>query len=256
MNNLDNYIEIAKGKVNNKFWKTFILSIMAGIFIALAGSISLVASYSIKNVSVARIISATLFPIGLILVVLGKTELFTGNNLLMIGVYDKKICFKNVLKNWVICFIGNLIGALIVTFCLYITKQYELGGNSLGLKMINIAEAKISLSFINALILGIFCNFLVCLAVWLSTTVKDIIAKIFVIFIPIFTFVILGFEHSIANMYYLSNGLLIENILKTGADLTITNSLLNNLLPVTIGNIIGGALLFSLYIFYINKKRS
>lgn len=239
---IENYLNTAKGKIANKPLKTFVLAVLAGIFISLASLLSVVVSKSIDSYSVSKILSALVFPIGLILVILMKTELFTGNSLLVIPLLNKQIKIKQLLKNWLIVYFGNLCGSLIITLLVINTPLKEV----ISASFIKIANTKISLSISSAIILGVLCNFLVCLAVFLSSNAKNITEKILVIILPIFTFIALSFEHSVANMSYLSFGYLLDNTISIG------NILLKNLLPVTIGNIIGGSLL-GLIIYYLRK---
>lgn len=241
--NINNYLEIAKGKVNNKYVKTLLLAIYAGIFISLAGLLSTVVSLKITNYSVAKILSGLVFPIGLILVILFKTELFTGNSLLIIPVLNKDIKLKQLLRNWLIVYIGNFLGALLIAILIYNTPLKDTISSSI----INTVQTKVNYSFIEAMILGLLCNFLVCISVFLASTVKTTGEKILVIFIPIFMFIVLSFEHSVANMLYLSLGYLLDNTL------TIKDILINNLLPVTIGNILGG-LFLGVSIWFLREK--
>ena len=240
---IDNYLNTAKGKINNKPLKTFVLAIFAGIFISLAAILSVVSSLSIDNYSKAKLMSALVFPIGLILVILMKTELFTGNSLLVIPVLNKDIKLKQLLKNWLIVYLGNLFGSLLISLLIINTPLKDV----ISASFIKIANTKISLSLSSSIILGILCNFLVCLAVFLASNAKTIGEKVIVIFLPIFTFVTLSFEHIVANMAYLSIGYLLDNTISIG------KILLNNLLPVTIGNIIGGFLL-GIAIYYLKKE--
>ena len=239
----DNYIEAGKNKVKNSASNMLVLAIFAGAFIAIAGVASTIASYGIENPSVAKLMSALVFPMGLILVILFKTELFTGNCLLIIPLKNKDIKFKEMLKNLIIVYLGNFIGAIIVVLML---KQGGHYGNQAYLEtVLKIAKAKASYDFLKAFVLGILCNILVCMAVLISFSVKDTISKIFVIFIPIFLFIMLGFEHSVANMYYLFAGYLNKGIgLK---------AILHNLIPVTLGNIVGG-MGFALIYYFPHKK--
>ena len=239
---INNYLNTAKDKINNKVLKTLILAILAGIFISLASVLSVVVSSKITNYSVSKILSAVVFPIGLILVILMKTELFTGNSLLVIPLLNKDIKLKELLKNWLVVYIGNILGSLLITLLIVNTPLK----NAIMDSFIKITNNKISLSIISAIILGILCNFLVCLAVFLSSNAKSTSEKIILIFIPIFTFVALSFEHSVANMSYLSFGYAFDNTI------SISKILLNNLLPVTIGNIIGGSTL-GVLIYYLKK---
>ncbi len=239
---ISNYLNVAKGKINNKVLKTLVLAILAGIFISLASILSVVVSTKIDNYSVSKILSALVFPIGLILVILMKTELFTGNSLLVIPLLNKDRKLKQLLKNWFIVYLGNLLGSLIITILVVNTPLKSVIMDS----FIKITNTKISLSFTSAIILGILCNFLVCLAVYLSSNAKTTGEKIILIFIPIFTFVALSFEHSVANMSYLSFGYALDNTI------SLTKIFINNLLPVTIGNIVGGSTL-GLLLYYLKK---
>jgi formate/nitrite transporter len=234
MEELNDYINVGVGKTKNKPLKTIILSIMAGFLIALAGYASTVVSFSVNNFSLSKCLSALIFPMGLILVILLKTELFTGNSLLVIPLVNKKINIKSLFINWLLVYIGNFIGSVILSLLIY--KSGSLTNEALINAFINIANKKISYNFMNLIILGTLCNMLVCTAVFLGVTHKNTLEKIFVIFIPIFLFVLLGFEHSVANMFYLSIGALLGKI-------NFINLLINNLLPVTLGNIIGGILI-------------
>ncbi len=244
MEELNDYINVGVGKTKNKPLKTIILSIMAGFLIALAGYASTVVSFSVNNFSLSKCLSALIFPMGLILVILLKTELFTGNSLLVIPLVNKKINIKSLLINWLLVYIGNFIGSIILSLLIY--KSGSLTNEALINAFINIANKKISYNFMNLIILGTLCNMLVCTAVFLGVTHKNALEKIFVIFIPIFLFVLLGFEHSVANMFYLSIASLLGK-------LNFINLLVDNLLPVTLGNIVGGVLIG--LIFYYTKSK-
>ncbi len=234
MEELNDYINVGVNKTKNKVFKTIVLSIMAGFLIALAGYASTVVSFSINNVSISKLLSALIFPMGLILVILLKTELFTGNSLLIIPLVNKKISIKSLILNWLLVYIGNFIGSILLSLLIY--KSGSLSNEVLINSFVGIANKKISYNFINLLILGSLCNILVCTAVFLGVTSKNIVDKIFVIFIPIFLFVLLGFEHSVANMFYLSIASLLGK-------LDFINLIIHNLLPVTLGNIIGGIII-------------
>lgn len=242
---IENYLEVAKNKINNKKNKTFILSIYAGIFISLAAISSTIASLATNNYYLSKIFGAIIFPIGLILVILTKTELFTGNSLLIIPLLENKITLKQLLKNWIIVFLGNLFGSLLITIIIINTPLKEV----LSEAFIKIANTKISISFHENIILGILCNFLVCLAVYLSSNTKNIVEKILVIAFPIFIFIIMSLEHSVANMFYLSIGYILDNTI------TIKEIFVNNLIPVTIGNIIGGTTL-SISLWYLRNEKN
>lgn len=239
---IEEYNEFGKKKLKNSTIKIIILSIAAGMFIALAGAVSVYASYSIPLPSVGKFVMGILFPVGLILVILMKTELFTGNMLLTIPLVNKKIKLTGMLKNWLWVYIGNFVGSLLIALAVYYAGNVS---NNIDLfnKFASIANLKVSFTFIDAVILGIFCNILVCIAVYLAFINKNTLEKIVVIFLPIMFFIIMGFEHSVANMFYLSMGYLTDKI-------TIFDGLIHNLLPVTIGNIIGGCLVA----LFVNMK--
>ncbi len=260
--------EVGVVKTTTKVLKLFLLGILAGAFVALAGQGSNVAIYSIETTGIAKFLAGLIFPTALIMVVLGGAELFTGNTLIIISVLEKKSKFLNMLKNWGVVYIGNFIGSVLISILVTSTPQFSYGGYALGVFTMKTAIGKISFTFIQALISGILCNWLVCLAVWLSYASKDVVGKIFSIFFPIWLFVTSGFEHSIANMYYISAGIISksnENILAKALELGIAQEsidklnwgsmIINNLIPVTIGNIIGGTLFVGTVYWLIYMKK-
>ena len=220
------YESVGKGKTELSPVKTFLLGIMAGAFIALGGLGSQIASCTAADPSSARMVSSVVFPIGLFMVLVGGAELFTGNSLLIIPLIKKEIKFKDLIKNLIIVYIGNFIGAIVVALMLKSSGHYD---NKLYLETV----------------LKIASNILVCMAVLISFSVKDTFSKVIVIFIPIFLFIALGLEHSVANMYYLTAG-----YLNNGIGL---KAILNNLIPVTLGNIVGGMGFGTIY-YLINRK--
>ena len=259
----ENYIAVGKGKCALPTAKMFVLAILAGMFIALAGLGATTAAVSIPLASVGKFVGACIFPAGLIMVVIAGSELFTGNCLLVIPLLDKAATIKQVLRNWGIVYLGNFVGSLIVAAGAAYGHQMALFGNGMAASVISTAVAKCSMPFGDALIKGIFCNFLVCIAVWLGMAAKDAAGKALGIFWPIMLFVLCGFEHSIANMYYIGAGLFAKTIpdfaaaaTAAGVDLaslTWGNFILANLIPVTIGNIIGGAAVGAAY-WYVYKR--
>jgi len=232
---------------------TFTLAIMAGAFIALGAvfATNTAAGSSALPFGVAKLLSGLVFCLGLILVVVGGAELFTGNNLIVMAWASGKVTGRALLRNWVIVYAGNFVGSFGMALLVFWSKQYTFGGGTVGETALKIASGKVSLDFIQALALGVLCNTLVCLAVWLTFSARSTIDRIAAIIFPITAFVAAGFEHSIANMYFVPYGLLIKGLDPTFvagmdldlANLTWGNFLVNNLLPVTIGNIIGGAVL-------------
>ena len=245
---------IAKG--NRDIFSTFTLSVMAGIFIALgAAFFTFTIHDSTLSVGLTKLIGGLVFSLGLILVIITGAELFTGNNLIVMAVISRKITLGQLLRNWGIVFIGNLVGALIVVFLVFLTGQWIAAGGTVGVTALMIANAKVNLTFLEAVSKGILCNILVCLAVYLCFSGRSVTDKILAILFPITAFVALGFEHSIANMYFIPVGLLLKHSPQVLAatqeifgeipdlsNLTVYGMIVYNLLPVTIGNIIGGTI--------------
>lgn len=250
------------------FWPLLTLAILAGAFIALGAIFSTTVSAGTNGTlpfGVARLLAGLVFCLGLILVVVGGAELFTGNTLISMAWASGTVSTRDLVRNWVIVYVGNLLGALGTAGLVYTSAQYMFGGGVVGLTMLEIARVKTSLPFGQALSLGILCNALVCLAVWLSLGAHTTTDKILAILFPISAFVAAGFEHSIANMYFISIGLLVKTdgaflatISKSATDytsLTWTNFVWVNLLPVTIGNIIGGVGLVGLVYWFIYLRQ-
>ncbi len=259
-----NYIQIGKSKVNTPTGKMIILAVMAGVFIAIGGISATTVAVAVEPASLGKLLGAVVFPGGLTMVLIAGSELFTGNCLLIIPLLDKAVTFKGVLKNWLFVYIGNMIGSILLAAAVVFSHQVGLFNNNVAVSVISTAAAKCSLSFGDALIKGILCNFLVCIAVWISFAAKDIVGKIIGVFFPIVMFVLCGFEHSVANMYYISAGLFANSVpayasaaaeIDTGM-LTAGRMFAANLLPVTIGNIIGGAICVGLpyWYIYLNRK--
>jgi formate/nitrite transporter len=211
------------------------------------------------------------FTLGLILVIVGGAELFTGNNLIVMAFASGKVGLGALLRNWVIVYAGNFAGALLTAYLMFLTKQYTFGNGAIGLAALNTANTKAGLEFMQAVALGIMCNALVCMAVWLCFSARSTTDKIMAIIPPIAAFVAAGFEHSIANMYFLPIGLFIKAgagaefwnlpaLVEAGktaesfAALTWQNFFVANLLPVTIGNIIGGAGMVGLIYWFIYRR--
>lgn len=248
-------------KANLSAFNMFILAILAGAFIGVgaifATTVSAGAS-GILSYGVTRLLTGLVFTVGLILVVVGGAELFTGNNLIIMAFTSKKVTLAALLRNWVIVYIGNFVGSIITAYLVFLGGQYAFGGGAVGAAALGIGAAKTSLGFVQALALGIMCNALVCMAVWMCYSARTTTDKILAIIPPISCFVAAGFEHSIANMYFIPVALFIkaggnpaffEAIGKTAADfpsLTWGNFFITNLVPVTIGNIIGGAVMVGL----------
>lgn len=208
------------------------LSVLAGVFISLGALFyTLVMTGVDTGYGPARFLGGIAFSLGLILVIVGGAELFTGNALIVMAWIDRHISTMSLLRNWLLVYAGNLAGALVMVLLVYYAGLME---GEMGKTAVNIANAKVSLNFTEAFFLGVLCNMLVCLAVWLSFAARTVTGKILAIIWPVSAFVALGLEHSIANMYLLPIGLL------AGAPGSL-NDILQNIIPVTLGNIVGGA---------------
>ncbi len=250
--------------------RMFLLAILAGAFIAMGAifATTVSAGASALPYGVTRLLAGLSFTLGLILVVVSGSELFTGNNLIVIAFANRRISLWGLLRNWAIVYLGNFVGALLTAYLMFLSRQYTFGAGSIGLAALNTGEAKTALAFPQAIVLGVFCNALVCMAVWMCYSARSTIDKILAIIPPISAFVAAGFEHSIANMYVIPVALFIKNmgtpaffeaIKKTAADfphLTWGNFFIANLIPVTIGNIIGGALMVGLMYWFIYLSKA
>ena len=221
----------------------FLLAILAGAFIGLGANYCTVVVTGTGGVlpyGIVKLLGGLVFCLGLILVVVAGAELFTGNNLIVMGVASGKVTIGQLIYNWVVVYIGNFVGSILTAYFVYLSAQYTMGGGAVGAIAVKIANAKCTLEFIPALFLGIYCNALVCLAVWLCFSCRTTTDKILAIIFPISAFVAGGFEHCVANMYFLPIGYFIKGSLdlaKLGisADaLTWGNIFLKNLLPVTV----------------------
>jgi formate transporter len=275
---------VGVAKANLGTYRMFALAILAGAFIAMganyattvwAGLGKIVVSAG-KDVAfttsipygIQRLLGGLVFATGLIMVVVGGSELFTGNCLMPMAWADKKITTGAMLRNWVIVYLGNFVGSVVTAYFVFLGKQHTFGGGAVGLAALNIGVAKTSLEFVQCIFLAIFCNALVCMAVWLCFSARSTTDKILSIVFPISAFVACGFEHCVANMYFIPSALFIKDLDPTyfatvaaslkdgGAILTWGNFLWRNLLPATIGNIIGGALMVGGMYWFIYLRPS
>jgi len=241
--------------------RVFALAILAGAFIAFGAVFYTIVTYDSTGISAGlmRLVGGLSFCLGLILVVVAGAELFTGNNLIVMAYVDGKVSLHQLLANWSIVFVGNFIGAVGILLLIYLSGHWQIGGGALGAKVLAIANAKVNLTWMEAFTRGILCNILVCLAVWLCFAGRTVVDKVLAIIFPITAFVAMGFEHSVANMYFISAGLLAkqqpELVQLVGSmnldELTTQGFLFNNLLPVTLGNIIGGSVFVGLFYWFI-----
>lgn len=237
-----NYIEVGIHKVNLSIYKTILLGFLAGVFIGFAGIASTTASSTIASPSAAKLLGAVVFPAGMAMVLIAGSELFTGNNLIIIAVLERKVTLAKMLKNWFFVYLGNFLGAAFVAVLVVYGHTPDLFGGNLAQSIVNAGKARTDLAFSESLLRGILCNVLVCIAVWMSFAAKEVSGKLLTSFWPVFVFVLCGFEHSIADMYFGVAALLAAPEYGIAAEgLTWGRFLIGSLLPVTLGNIIGGA---------------
>lgn len=256
-------------KAKNPAAKQLLLGFLAGAFVAFAASSSNVGAFGllskVETYGLGKLVAGVIFPVGLMFIILAGAELFTGNILLVVAKFDKKISLAEMLKNWFFVYVGNFLGSLLIVLFVILSGQLNSGAGLLGGVTIKIAYGKVSLGFVQAIILGIMCNWIVCLAVWLCTAAKDVSGKILAAFFPILMFVVAGFEHSVANMYYIPAGIAAKAYPKFVAASKISTELLenlnwftffsNNLVPVTIGNILGGAIFVGAIYFFLYREK-
>jgi formate/nitrite transporter len=241
---------VGVAKATSPWLTVFVLGILAGAYIGFGGLLSTTVTFDMAakwGIGFSKILGGAAFSVGLMLVVIAGAELFTGNNLMVSSVMMREITFSTMLKRWGVVFLANFIGSIIIAVLFYFSGLWKTGDGALGAAAVKIAYNKVALTFSEALWRGIGCNWLVCLAVWMALAARQIIGKIFAIFFPIMAFVAIGFEHSVANMYFIPTGILLMNGAGfssiPGVDPNILNwinFLWRNLLPVTMGNIIGG----------------
>ena len=249
----------AGAKNSAKLGNVILLSFLAGAYIAFGGLLAVVASAGMLKagapIGLEKFVFGAVFPVGLIIVVIAGSELFTGNVMFMtIGVLDGSASAGGLAKNWVISWIFNFVGALFVAYVLAFMggitpTDATAPAYAISAKAISVAEAKVTMPFTTAMIKAIGCNWLVCLAVWLANASDDIIGKILGIWFPIMAFVTIGFEHSVANMFFIPLGLFLG-----AKGVTWSTIIVNNLIPVTIGNIIGGAIFVACIYWYTYLK--
>jgi formate transporter len=260
--------DVGESKAGMAVVPMFVLAVLAGAFIALGAMFSTVVTAGSADVpfGLARLVGGVAFSLGLILVVVAGAELFTGNNLIVMAWAERRIPVVWVLRNWAIVYAGNLVGAVATAGLVFFSKQYAFGDGKVGAQALTIAETKGGLGFGQALLLGVLCNVLVCLAVWLCYSARTVTDKILAIVFPITAFVAAGFEHSIANMYFLP----IAVFIRDGADDSFWSNAgvspgdfphvgwgdaVSNIVPVTLGNVFGGAVMVGLVYWLIYRRR-
>ncbi len=264
---LENNINGGVTKSKLTIAKMIMLGIFAGAFIAFGGAASSVAAHGVSDVGLTRLVTGAVFPVGLMMVVLTGSELFTGNNLMIMAFFDKKISAGAMLRNLIIVYFSNLIGAVLISVLVFYSGQFDYSQGGLGAYTIKVALAKAAITPGRAVVSGILCNILVCLAILMSGAAKDVCGKILAIFFPISAFVICGFEHCVANMFYLPAGMLaaadpdyvskaeeLYGITKEQCGQLLSFMPVRNLICVTVGNMIGGMLFVGTVFYFAHRK--
>ncbi|MBA7575380.1 putative formate transporter 1 [subsurface metagenome] len=261
-------IGMGKAKSNLSISRMLLLGILAGVYIGFGSQLAITVTYDMPKylgVSFTKFMFGSVFSVGLMLVIIAGSELFTGNNLILIGVLNREGSLGKMFKSWFWVYVANFLGSLLLVWIIFGTGIWKMSNFAVGAKALSIANGKVNLSWCEAFTRGIGCNWLVCLAVWIAVASRDITGKILGIYFPIMAFVTLGFEHSIANMFFIPMGLLLRDNVDiltisglTGklSNLTLQGFFVNNLIPVTLGNIIGGSFSVAViyWLIYLRKK--
>ena len=239
------YLNVGAAKTRLTVLKMLMLSVFAGMFIAMGAFASSVASCGVQPPAVSRLLGAVVFPIGLMMVIVAGAELFTGNCLIIMPVLSRRASVLGMLYNWIIVYMGNFIGSMLVACAVVYAGSLKLYADDALLKsVITMATTKVTMPFLSAFIRGILCNAMVCTAVWVSFASKDIVGKVCTLYLPILLFVLCGFEHCVANMYFVPAGIIAAAHYGMEAQgLSWLSFLTGNLLPVTLGNIVGGTVI-------------
>ena len=240
---------VGAAKVRMNLASTLVLSLLAGAFIALGANAFTVTMTGAPPGGLSRIAGGAVFSLGLIFIVIAGAELFTGNALQSLAYLGRRITTRQLLGSWTVVYLGNLAGSVAVAYMVHYSGQADLLGGGIGKTMVSVAASKVHYSFLEAFLLGVLCNVLVCLAVWLTVAGRSVADKVLVIVPPITVFILCGYEHSVANMYLIPIGLLTDGGATEG--LTWGAFLWDNLLPVTLGNTVGGSVLIGAAYWYI-----
>jgi formate/nitrite transporter len=248
-------IQNGRRVLHQGFGRTFVLSLLAGFYIAFGAQLSTVVGQDAAQFAgqgIARLLTGSVFSLGLMLVVICGAELFTGNSLLASAALHGEITWAKLLENWGVVLAGNFFGSLFFAWLMFETRLWEQG--TVAEQALRVAALKCKLSFPVAFFRGMLCNWLVCLAVFMATAARDLPGKLLACYVPIMTFVASGFEHSIANMYFIPTGLFLSaELRRPDPALTWWNFLVANLLPVTLGNIVGGVLFVACAYWFIHS---
>lgn len=266
---LEKYIEGCQTKIQMSTNRMLGKAVLAGVMIAMGASASSVAAHTVQDVGLARLAAAVVFPVGLMMVMLLGAELFTGDCLIAMSGFDGKQKLRDIIRVLLLVYGGNFIGATLLAALVSMSGQWDYSGGMLGAYTIKVAMGKVGLTFTEGVVSGILCNILVCGAVLMAMCAKDVAGKLLAIFFTIMLFVTAGFEHCVANMYYITAGMLAMNhmeyvelamstygyTMEQLNQLNVFNYFLFNLLPVTIGNILGGVLFTGAPLFYLNMNK-
>jgi len=260
---------VCRQKTRESILRLTILGIFAGVYIGFGAQLAIMVTHDLAafvGVGMSKLIGGAVFSVGLMFVVVAGAELFTGNNLIFLSVLDRQVTVRRLLRNWTIVYFANLVGSLLLVLLMYWSDLWKTDGGLVGAKALSIANAKVNLTFLQAFVRGILCNWLVCLAVWMAVSARAVAGKVFAVFFPIMAFVASGFEHSVANMFFIPMGLALkgQTAIVTAAGLTdklahlTVGGMVMNLIPVTLGNIIGGAFFVATlyWVVYVRKGKN
>lgn len=253
-------------KTNASAWKLLLLGILAGVYIGFGAAFATLVSSDVAahlGAGMGKLFTGAVFSVGLMLVVIAGAELFTGNNLMLMAALDGQVPFTKVVWKWTIVYFANFLGSLLLVWMFFNTGLWKSSDFATGIQALKIANAKVNIPMSEAFFRGILCNWLVCLAVWMALASQNIVGRIWAIFFPIMTFVALGFEHCIANMYFIPLGIMLKGTgaaAASGLDLAnlTWGGFLNNLVPVTLGNMVGGAIFVGLayWLVYVRPENT
>ncbi|MBR5579581.1 MAG: formate/nitrite transporter family protein [Lachnospiraceae bacterium] len=261
------YVNTSVIKATLPVYKLIILGIMAGAFVAIGAASASAAAHGIDNVGIAKSLAGIVFPIGMMMIVFIGGELFTGDTMMLMGVFHKRFSYLKYFRTLAFVYISNMIGAIIVAFLVVYSGQLKYSSGGLGAYTIKVAVDKVNGEFVSLFFSGILCNVLVCVAVLMSMAAKDAAGKVFGFLFPIFAFVIGGYEHCVANMYFIPAGFLAAKnpvyyekamelyglTAEQIGEISFSTMLFQNLLPVTLGNMVAGMFLISLPLYVLYK---
>lgn len=261
-------VETGIKKANTPSKKVLASAFLAGAYITFGVIGSMAAAYNLLSnpatYGLGKMVAGLMFPVGLILILVAGGDLFTGNILVSVAAFKKKVSWKKAFKNWALVWTGNLLGAIVVSYLVSLSGIFDWSDGLFGGVVLKTALGKVGISWTAAVASGVLCNWLVCAVVWMTYAAKDVASKVLAGFFGIFLFVCTGFEHSVANMGYLFSGLFnkanpvfLEAAHKTASDISainLPNIFLNNLLPVTIGNILGGLIFVGAIYYFLFLK--